>query len=348
MSALAVIKSAVVGLPRAAKSVAIISGLALKKNAPKILLISGVALTVGGTVVACKKTLKMPEIIKELEEKSNEIHEAVGKTEVVSPVSSESRPYSVEDAKADLTKLYISTGGKILKVYWLPVLMEIGGIALIGISHGIMNKRLEAAEKKLVAAVTAYEGLSQLFEQYRKRIEEAEGVEKEQEYYVKAKENCDIHHVVSENVQKLHEKLSNVNPNNPHMRIYDEVSSRFWSPVPIYNLCKVKEAKSLAWLRMKNRYNDLGYGFIFLWEVELELGLVPTAASFTDGWLYNPKLGEEQISFGLEKGGIGYENKVSFLNGRSCDVSLEFNCTKISDILSDSMLTDTYMERMNY
>lgn len=341
MSALKMVKSAVKGLPQFLKSSAIITGVALKKHAPKILLVSGAVAVVGGTVVACKKTLEMPKIIEETKLKSNDINEAVGVATVTSPATNEMRVYDADDAKRDLTKLYLTTAGKVLKVYWLPTLLVGGGITLICVSHGVMNKRL-------VAATAAYEGLSQLFDQYRRRVIEAEGSEKDKEYYFGSVKDCDITNNISENVQKLHEKLSNVNPNNPHMRVYDEVSSRFWSPVPIYNLCKVKEAKSLAWLRMKNRYNDLGYGFIFLWEVELELGLVPTAASFTDGWLYNPKLGEEQISFGLEKGGIGYENKVSFLNGRSCDVSLEFNCTKISDILSDSMLTDTYMERMNY
>lgn len=344
MSVLAVVKGAVKGLPQFIKSSAVIAGVALKKHAPKILLVGGSAAVITGTVVACKKTLEVPKLVEEVKTKSKDIHEAVGVMDVTSPATNETRTYDEEDAKHDLTKLYFNTAGQMLKVYWLPTLLVGGGIALICVSHGVMSKRL-------VAATAAYEGLSQIFEQYRRRVIDTEGVEKDREYYFGAAEGEPHHYVheeVPENVQKLHEKLSKVNPENPLMRVYDEVSSRFWSMVPIYNLCKVKEAKSLAWIRMKNRYNDLGYGFIFLWEVELELGMVPTAASYQYGWLYNPRLGEEQISFGLEKGGIGYENKVDFLNGHSCNVALEFNCTKINDILADSILTDAYMERMNY
>lgn len=341
MSNLTIVKSAIVGLPRMFKSTAIIAGTALKKNAPKILLVSGVIATVGGTVLACKKTLKVPEIIEEVKTKSNDIHEAVDKLEVVSPATEDKRTYNNDDAKQDLTKLYFSTAGKILKVYWLPTLLVGGGITLICMSHGMMNKRL-------VAATAAYEGLSQAFDRYRKRVVDAEGADKDREYLYGTPEERAAHHEVSENVQKLHEKLSNVDKNNPKMRIFDEISSGFWSPIPIYNLAKVREAKSLAWIRMKHRYNDLGYGFVYLWEVELELGLVPTAASYTEGWIYNPSFGEEQISFGLETSGVGYENKADFLAGKSCNVCLEFNTTNISDILANETMLDAYMERMNY
>lgn len=337
MSTMAIVKGAISGLPRMIKSTAVIGGVAIKKHAPTILLVTGIAATVAGTVVACKKTLEMPEIIDEVKAKSKDINGAVDVMKVTSPATGETRLYTNEDAKQDLTKVYISTAGKVLKLYWLPTILIGGGIAMVCVSHGVLNKRL-------LAATAAYEGISQAFDRYRKRVIEAEGIEKDREYFCSPKEDDEVHHVSN----KKKKDIPKPDPNNPNRRIYDEVSSKFWSPIPIYNLTKVKEAKSLAWIRMKHRYNDTGIGFVYLWEVELELGLIPTSASFTEGWLYNPNFGDEQISFGLEHGGPGYENKVDFLTGKACNVCLEFNTTNISDILTNSDMTDTYMERMNY
>lgn len=372
---IAAIKGTIKSVPIFLKNTTLVVGAAAKKHAPVILLGAGCAAVITGTVIACVKSTEMPDIIEETKKKSEEINGKVGKaykdTEVTEQVETDyggvvevtkvvHEQYTVEDAKHDLTKLYFSTCKKVLKLYWLPTLLISGGMVMIGSSHHIMSARLTDANKKLLATTAACEGIAQVLDKYRGKVKEEQGDEVDNKYFTEAvKEVKEVKEAAIKNNEAHHMRtpidiLSG--DGDPTCRIFDEVTSKYWRKEPIYNLAVIKGARETCLKTMKSRYKDLGYGFLYLWEAELLCGLVPSKDSYTLGWLYNPRLGDEQLSFGLDNSilrmdgvPISESSTMEFLMGKSSNVMLMFNCTEdVHEVLSDHNILDNFMEGMNY
>ena len=86
------------------------TGLKLKKYSPEILLVAGTVGVVTSTVMACKATLKVEEIVDEAKEKIDTIHQ-------VSADPAMAEKYSEEDSKKDLAIVYTQTAVKFIKLY---------------------------------------------------------------------------------------------------------------------------------------------------------------------------------------------------------------------------------------
>ena len=78
------------------------TGLKIKKHSPEILLATGTVGIVASTVMACKATLKVEEIVDEAKEKIDTIHQ-------VSADPAMAEKYSEEDGKKDLAIVYTQT-----------------------------------------------------------------------------------------------------------------------------------------------------------------------------------------------------------------------------------------------
>ena len=152
----------------AIKAFAFKSGLV--KNAPKILLGLGITSMIGGTVVACKQTLKVEEILDDHQNSVEEIHDMRDES-----LKAEEDFYTEKDMKKDLCKTYIRTTGRIMKVYSVPVLLIGGGTILMISSHNILNTRY-------LTALAAYDGIKKKFAKYRKRVIEDFGPEVDELY----------------------------------------------------------------------------------------------------------------------------------------------------------------------
>ena len=107
------------------------------KHLPEILVISGVGLIGGGFVVGCVKSTKLKEVNADV---SLKIEEDKAK------LSSDG-----EAKGAKLIPIYLKRGGAYIKLYWLPVTLELAGIASIMGSYLVQKKR----GKELAAAYTA-------------------------------------------------------------------------------------------------------------------------------------------------------------------------------------------------
>lgn len=316
---LAVVKSVAFGMPQFIKNGAMLAGAFCKSHAPQIMLGVGLTAAAGGTVVACVQTLKMPEVVEKTREASKEINGKVGNVKISEQLSTgeiATRDYDINDAEKELTKLYFKTAGDVIKIYWGPVILVIGGFTLIGLSHGVMSKRL-------VAATAAYEGANQLLEQYRKKVIDAEGRDADSKYMREAIKDIKDTKFTSDEPSEGHH-LKKWDPReDPTLRIFDEVSSNLWRPAPIMNLATIKNAQETCNRTLEKRYRDCGVGFLYLWEAEIACGLIPSPDSFTLGWLYEPGKGYGQIDFGLYK-----PDQVDFLRCKCTDVLLEFNCVE--------------------
>ena len=315
--------------PKIIKNSSIVSNVANAKSLPLILTVVGGGLVIAGTVVACKKTLELPEVITDFKEERDNIEDRVDNIVVHDISNGKDHVYNDNDKKRELTRLYMITVSKIVRLYWLAGLLIIAGNVCNGLSYGVQNKRL-------VAATVACEGLSQLHNAYRRKVIETEGKDVDQKIM------SDIlkegHHgetlakkVGAKDVEKLlKEKRKGVDGTvtESNIRIFEEASSTLWRPIPIYNKHALMSALRSCNKILKQRYDDFGYGWLYQWEAEVACGLTPK--NYTDGWIYRIGGGDEQISFGLYEGGnicSPYidDYKMDFLNGKCCDVMIEFN-----------------------
>ena len=99
-------------------------GLQIKKRSPEILIVAGVVGTVTSAVMACKATLKVDEIMRESNDTIEKVHKARSMDGQPSPSNPEKViEYTADDAKSDLTKVYIQTGLKLAHLYAPSVIL---------------------------------------------------------------------------------------------------------------------------------------------------------------------------------------------------------------------------------
>lgn len=103
----------------------------VKLHSPTILLVSGVAAIVGGTVAACVATTKLDSIIYDAKEKLDIIRQSVDH-EVISK----------DEGPKLKTQCYLQTAGRVAYLYSIPALLIGTGITCILVSHHIMSKRI--------------------------------------------------------------------------------------------------------------------------------------------------------------------------------------------------------------
>lgn len=281
------------------------------KNSPEILVVAGVIGVVASTVMACKATLKAPEVLNEAKENLDAIHECASNPEMA-------EKYTDSDRKKDLTIVYAKTGLKLVRLYAPAVVigsLSIGGILM---SNHILKKRNAA----LAAAYTA---MDKSFKTYRKRVIERFGdeVDKELKYGIKAK--------------KVKEKITDENGNevvqnrivyentdgervlaSPYAKYFDELSPE-WSKEIDYNLMFLRTQQEYANNLLKAR------GYLFLNEVYNALGIPITPEGQVVGWTYdmgNPDA-DGFVDFGIYD--INNVNNRAFVNGYEKSILLDFN-----------------------
>ena len=290
-----------------------------KKHSPEILVVAGVVGVVGSTVMACKATTKVNDILDDTKDQLDKIHEAGERLENGETLMlKDGEEYTVEQNKKDLTIVYAQTALKFAKLYAPSVI--IGGLSITAIltGHNITRKRN-------IALAAAYTAVDKSFKEYRGRVVErfGEALDKELKYGIKSKEVDEV--VTNEDgtesvVKKTVDVVDATNPMNvsEYARFFDDGCAG-WTKDPEYNL---------MFLRDQQRYaNDLlkSKGHLFLNEVYDLLGIPRTKAGQIVGWIYDEKHpnGDNFVDFGI------YDtNKTAnrdFVNGYERTILLDFN-----------------------
>lgn len=285
-------------------------GFALKKHSPEILVAAGVVGTVASTVLACKATLKVNEVLEQPKKDIEKIHEAMetGFTEA-------GESYSVEDSKKDLAIVYTKTAVDLAKLYGPAIILETASILAIVKSHTILNKRNAA----LAAANTA---LFKAYKEYRSRVVERFGKELDHElrYNIKAQEVEET--VANEDGTEttVTKTVRVLDPNTlgEFTRIWYEGNPGF-TDNPEANKLFLQKQQAFANEKLKRQ------GYLFLNDVLSMLGFAKTKTGFVVGWIYDEKnpIGDNFVDFGLFD--INSEDKIRFINGDEKAVLLEFN-----------------------
>lgn len=287
-------------------------GLVLKKYSPEILTAAGVIGTVGSTVLACKATLKVEDILDEAKKKSNLIN-AVHDGEI--EVDAE---YTDKDYSKDLIVNRTQTVVKLIKLYGPAISLGVLSItAILGGQH-ILRKRN-------VAVMAAYKLCEESFTNYRSRVKDELGEEKDRQFYYgmteetvkdKVKSTDGKTKTVTKKVEKAPDHLY-----SQYARFFDEANMN-WDKSPEQNMYFLKMVQNQMNDKLKAR------GHVFLNEVYDALGFERSEAGQLVGWVWNKdntamEAGDGFIDFGIFDGN-DYAKR-AFVNGDERSILLDFN-----------------------
>ncbi|MCA9367085.1 hypothetical protein KC887_02330 [Candidatus Kaiserbacteria bacterium] len=252
------------------------------KNAPHIMFGVGIVGVVAGTVLACRATLRTEPILDEFRADVAAVKADMADT---------------EDYKRDLAYAYFHGTKQIAKEFAVPVIVLTGSLGLLTGAH-IKLTRQNAA---LTAAYTA---LHQAYENYRARVREEVGEEREIQLY----------HGIHEVEDVDGKKVLAVDPNNtsPYARFFDELSTEFR---------KDSETNKAFLMAQQNYHNDILQvkGHLFLNEVYDALGLPRSSAGQHVGWTVGGA-GDGFVDFGI----FNVRNN-RFIEGSERALLLDFN-----------------------
>ena len=284
------------------------TGLKIKKHSPEILLATGTVGIVASTVMACKATLKVEEIIDEAKEKIDTIHQ-------VSADPAMAEKYSEEDGKKDLAIVYTQTAVKFIKLYGPSVTIGVASLAcMIGSNH-ILNKRN-------AALAAAYAAVDKSFKEYRGRVIERFGkqMDRELRYNIKAQEieETTVDANGKETITKKTVDVMDPNSYSQYAIVFDD-SNEGWDPDPERSKYFLIQQQNWANERLKSR------GHLFLNEVYDMLGAKRTKAGAQVGWIYDEKNceGDNFVDFGIFD--TNSPKARDFVNGIEKVIVLDFN-----------------------
>lgn len=276
----------------------------VKRFSPEILMVVGVTGVITAGVLACKATLKLDDVVTKAEDDivdvKNRRSENAFETEV--------------DFNKALTKVYINRGFQVAKLYTPAISVGLVGVGCLLGAHGIMSKRN-------VAMAAAYSAVESSFAEYRGRVVNEVGEDKEKELRYGIVET-EVPVYDESGKQTGTKKLSDVTMGNGgysgYARIFDE-TNEMWSNIPGQNQFFLTNQQN--WLN--DRLDARGY--VFLNDVYKCLGIPVTPAGQVVGWLASNHEDSKdgQIDFGLFE--IEKQAKRDFVNGFEKAVILDFN-----------------------
>jgi hypothetical protein len=268
-----------------------------KSNSPHIFFAAGVAGIVGGTVLACRATLKLEDTLESINDDISAVKDLYeSKKDIDAPgIYDETEHYK------DLAYVYSKGASKLVRLYAPAVVVGVASVGALTGAHVQLTRRN--------AALTATVGmLSTAYEAYRDRVREELGTERE----------IDIYHAVDTTVvtnpDGAKEVVKVVDPNklSDYSKFFDESCSA-WEKDAEINRLKVQHEQN--WFNEKLRAR----GHVFLNEVYDAFGMERTSAGSVVGWVLGGD-GDNYIDFGLFD---AYSSR--FVNGLERSILLDFN-----------------------
>lgn len=278
-------------------------GLKIQKKSPTLMFAAGIVGFGATVVLASKATLKLEGILDEHEAKMSG---AKGLVESGHP------DYSVADYRQDKAVLMLQTTGKLVKNYGPALIVGTVSVGLLTGSHVVMQRRNEA----LMAAFT---GVYTAFNEYRARVVDELGAEK------------DLHFRHGTEEKELYSEKKNGEPvvdivKVPPASAGSNLYARFFEPSnPSF---QPNAETNIAWLKMHERYLNQrlqANGHVFLNEAYDALGLPRSPEGQIVGWKKENHPDEIcPISFGLWDDDR-MDTFMEFLAGRTDHLLLDFN-----------------------
>lgn len=264
--------------------------LVLQKNSPRILFVAGITGVVASTVIACRATLKLEEVLNDAEVEISGV-----KDELIL------HPDKKRSHQKDLAYVYGKTGFRIVKLYAPAVVIGSASIAALTGSHVALTRRN-------ASLTAAYATLSKGFDEYRGRVRHELGEEREANLY----NGIVMIEGVDEKGKKTLTPMADPNHLSPYARFFDEYSI-YWQKNAEHNRMFVQ--------LQQNYLNHLlvSRGHVFLNEAYDQLGIPRSSAGQVVGWKSDGG-GDCFIDFHL----FDVQN-TAFINGHERSILLDFN-----------------------
>lgn len=244
-----------------------------QKNSPALLFGAGVVGVVATVVLASKATLKLDPILTDFEKEKDDRKEAHNLGH-----------YPNNHFKQDMTLLHTKLVLDIARVYAPSVLVGAASIGALGGSHYILTKRN-------TAVMAAFKTVDEAFKQYRKRVVNELGPEKDREFMHGSEEREVFVGETKKGEPKI-ERLRRAGGASMYAVFFDR-ENRNWNPQPSYNLIflKAQERYLNDQLQMK--------GVVLLNDLYDALGMDRSTAGAVVGWVKNSPVGNGYIDLGI-------------------------------------------------
>jgi hypothetical protein len=274
--------------------------LLFKKNSPALMFGAGVAGAVTATVLACKATLKVEEVLADAEKEQAKMDEAM---------TSFPDRYTENHRARDLKLLRIQTAVKLGRLYAPSIGVGLLSVGLLTGSHVTLTRRN-------AALTAAYAVLDRGFNEYRDRVRAELGEDKDKEFrygvdYKEIVEEGEHGHEVK-TIKKIGPQLGG---RSIYARPFDK-NNRKWSNHHMDNRMFIQTQQQWANDRLR------AHGWLTLNDVYDSLGLERTKEGTVVGWVKNGKNGDGYVTFGLED---NTEPVYAFMEGDEKSIWLDFN-----------------------
>lgn len=277
--------------------------LQVSKRSPEIFVGVGIASGIGATIFACKATLRVGEVMDNYNKTMENINFLKSEAEAGRPHDN----YDVEEAKKEKFIATIQMLAKLGKLYAPAIALGTASIGFVLGGHHILAKRNAALS-------ISYAALQKAYDEYRGRVREVVGEEKELDIFkgIRAIE-IEEKNEKGKTVKKQTNELGS--PASPYTRIFDE-SSCWWKPSAEQNkfFLMTTQAHCNDLLRLR--------GHIFLNEVFDMLDIPRCPMGAVCGWIYGE--GDSFVDFGIWD--ATKEATRAFINGSERNIWLDFNC----------------------
>lgn len=279
------------------------TGLKISKHSPELCVAASIATGIGATVLACRATLRVGEIL----DHHNSIMCDINKAQELALNGEDLMGYTVEEGQKEKFILFVQTAVKIGKLYAPSIILGMVSVSFILGSHHILARRNAALG-------VAYAGLQKAYDEYRERVQDIVGEEKELDIFKGVRETVEESENSKGKITK--KKVNELNhPASPYTKLFDAASS-WWRKDADQNRfflqCQQNHANDLLRLR----------GHLFLNEVLDMLDLPRTSEGSISGWVYEGP--ESFVDFGMWD--ATKEGVRDFINSRENVVWLDFNC----------------------
>lgn len=259
-----------------------------KKHSPHAFFGAGIVGFVATTVLASKATLRLPEVLAGIEANVDEV--------------------KVQDdqdtQRKELAKVYVGGSVRLARLYLPAASVGVASVAALTGAHVTLHRRN-------TALTAAFYAVNKAFDDYRERVRDEYGEEKELDLYRAAHDRK----VKGEDGKDTVVKMVNPSLYSQYARIFDAGNP---------NWKKDNEYNRLFLTAQQNYANDLlnSRGHLFLNEVYEMLGFDHTRAGQVVGWVLRGN-GDNYVDFGMFEG-QSVEHS-GFVNGWERNVILDFN-----------------------
>lgn len=246
-----------------------------KKHAPEIMVFFGVGGMMTGGVLACRASRKLDDILDTHHERVDEVRNA--------------------DDKKELARAYLKTGVDMMKLYGPSIIVT-------GLSAGSILAGNNMLRKRSMALAAAYVAVDQSFKDYRGRVVEQFGEETDNMLRLGLRKEKIEETVEDENgkKKKVKREITVVDDGAPsdYARFFVKGKAKAAEYSDSYNSFFLRSQQELAnhMLRAK--------GYLFLNEVYEMLGIDPSVAGQSVGWIYDKHdedHGDNYVNFRIQE-----------------------------------------------